>query len=401
VHARKGADDARQRWAAPLSRSTQACPRSHQYWSRRRAALPSALLLVDVSGRLALDLRDDRNQAKGIAAVGSAVVRGDVAVSTPRRACCDDDDVDRQRHLERVARALGVEGGVFARLAELQSADLRAVLLDVAARRAAERRPADVLAQYERDRTLRPSTLAPAVYRAFESRAMEALPPGFIELSLAPHAPLGTSSVLGRLSQDRVLTTITDSEVLSDSTNVLALECALRRRDTISRRATETRLAAAHRLVRPRDQAHFGLIGLCTAGRDRGSFALQLNALREHLDWHLGVISREAPFLDLEVLITDLSGGLHRSALDQRLLQPLHAAWPAARVRFHDDRQAGRAYYTTACFGVHALHPDGSRSNLSDGGFVDWTAQLLADSKERLLISGLGSERLVHLRAAQ
>ena len=155
--------------------------------------------------------------------------------STPRRlavsggAGCDDDEVDRQRHLQRVARSLGVDEDVFARL---------------------------------------------AAYRALEARAMEALPPGFTELSLAPHAPLGTSSVLGRLSQDRALTTIADSEVLSDSTNVLALECALRRRNTASRRATQTRLAAAQRLLRPREGAHFGLIGLCTAGRDRGSFAM-------------------------------------------------------------------------------------------------------------------------------
>ncbi len=31
----QGADDPRQHWAAPLGRSTQAWPRSHQYWSRR------------------------------------------------------------------------------------------------------------------------------------------------------------------------------------------------------------------------------------------------------------------------------------------------------------------------------------------------------------------------------
>jgi hypothetical protein len=309
--------------------------------------------------------------------------------------------VDRQRHLERVARSLGVDAGAFARLAALQSADVRAVLLDMAARRASGRRPADVLRQYERDPTLRPSPITPAVYRAFESRAMAALPPGFIELSLAPHAPLGTSSVLGRLSQDRVLTTITDSEVLSDTTNVLALEAGLRRRNAASRRAIETRLAATHRVLRPRDRAHFGLIALCTASRDRGSFAMQLTAFREHLDWHLRVISSEAPSLELEVLITDLSDGLHRSILEHELLQPLDAAWPAARVAFYDDREAGRAYYTTACFAVRAVHLGGSRSNLSDGGFVDWTARLLADSKERLLISGLGSERLVDLRSDQ
>jgi hypothetical protein len=113
-------------------------------------------------------------------------------------------EVDQRGQLERVARSLGIERGVFASLAEVQSADLRAVL--------------------------RPSPLGPAVLRAFETRAMDALPSGFVELTLGPHAPLGTSSVLAGFSQDRVLTTAGDSEVVSDSTNVLALECALRRR---------------------------------------------------------------------------------------------------------------------------------------------------------------------------
>jgi hypothetical protein len=315
-----------------------------------------------------------------------------------RRAGCEDPGVDEEGQLGRVARSLGVERGVFASLAEVQSADLRAVLLDVAARRASGRRPADVLQQYERDRTLRPSPVGPAVLRAFEARAMDALSSGFEELTLAPHAPLGTSSVLAGFSQDRVLTTAADSEVVSDSTNVLALECALRRRAPDSRRTGDTRLAAAHRLLRPREANHFALIGLCTAGRDRGALAMQVDALREHLEWHLQVISREVPSLDLEVRITDLSGGRHRAVLDEQLLEPLDAAWPVLRVGFDDNRQAGRSYYTDVCFAIDAVPSDGSRSNLSDGGLVDWTAQLLADAKERLLISGLGSERVLHLR---
>jgi hypothetical protein len=76
----------------------------------------------------------------------------------------------------------------------------------------------------------------------------------------------------------------------------------------------------------------------------------------------------------------------------------MDAAWPLLRVGFDDDRHAGRAYYKDVCFGVDSVHSDGSRSNLSDGGLVDWTARLLADAKERLLISGLGSERVLHLR---
>ena len=34
---------------------------------------------------------------------------------------------------------------------------------------------------------------------------------------------------------------------------------------------------------------------------------------------------------------------------------------------------------------------------MADGGFVDWTAALLANRKERLLISGYGVDRLAGL----
>ena len=304
-------------------------------------------------------------------------------------------------HLGRIARTLGTDGDLFARLAALQAADLRATLLDVAGRRAARLRPADVLKRYETVRTVQPSSADPAAQRRFECSAMGLLPDGFVELQLAPHAPLGTSSVLGDFSQDRVLTTIADTEVVSDSTNVLALECARRRRDSRARREDQpTRLAAVHQVLRPRDGAHFRLVGLCTADRERGSFTMQTKALHEHLQWHVDAITRHAPQLTLTVLVTELAGGARRAIVDEELLQPLRAVWPTVDVAFDDERRAGRNYYSDVCFAVDAVMSDGSRANLSDGGFTDWTARLLADGKERLLISGLGSERLLAVAAA-
>ena len=301
-------------------------------------------------------------------------------------------------HLGRVRREIGADANLFSRLAALQAADLRAVLLDVAARRAASLCPADVLRHYQATAMLQPSSLDAAAQRRFEASAMEMLPEGFVELRLAPHAPLGASSVLGCVSQDRVLTTISDTEVVSDSTNVLALECARRRRTPRSRRdGQSTRLAACLQVLRPREGAHFGLVALCSAGRDRGSYDMQIDALREQLQWHLRVITEHAPGLAVEVLVTDLSAGALSATLDERLLRPMQADWPVVNAAFDDDRCAGRNYYTEVCFAVNALHADGSRSNVSDGGFTDWTARLLADAKERLLISGLGSERLLSL----
>ena len=41
----------------------------------------------------------------------------------------------------------------------------------------------------------------------------------------------------------------------------------------------------------------------------------------------------------------------------------------------------------------------GTWEEIGDGGFTDWTAQLLADGKERLLITGYGTDRLASLQA--
>jgi hypothetical protein len=308
--------------------------------------------------------------------------------------------VEGGSQLARIARVLGTDTDLFSRLAALQSADVRAVLLDLAARRAASLTPSDVSRRYEVQPLCQPAPVDAASHRRFANWAMGLLPPGFVELELAPLAPLGTSAVLGGFSQDRVMTTNADSEVVSDSTNVLALECARRRRALATRRErSPTRLAASHRMLRPREGAHFGLLALCTAGRDRGSFSVQLDALCEQLDWHLRVITGHAPHLQLEVLLTDLSGGPRRPVLLDRLLGPMQEAWPALDWSFDDERQAGRGYYLEACFAINAVRPDDSRVNLSDGGLTDWTTRLLMDSKEWLLISGLGGERLTNIAA--
>ena len=53
---------------------------------------------------------------------------------------------------------------------------------------------------------------------------MSLLPPEYEPVELSPLAPLGTSSVVGTVHQNKVVSTSRNSEVLSDPTNVLALE---------------------------------------------------------------------------------------------------------------------------------------------------------------------------------
>ena len=45
-------------------------------------------------------------------------------------------------------------------------------------------------------------------------------------------------------------------------------------------------------------------------------------------------------------------------------------------------------------FHIRATATSGQQFELVDGGSVDWTQEFLSNAKERLVISGIGSERL-------
>ncbi len=277
------------------------------------------------------------------------------------------------RIVERIEREAGLPG-VVERLAGLTATDLRSLLLAVAGRRAGSVSPADVLRQYREDRFVRPAAVDHVRLREVERLAAESLPDGFELLELSPVAPFGVVTTLGGLSQNLTVSTVRGSEVVSDSTNVLALECALRRQSG----APVVRLAAFHRMLRgqayddPSSAAHFALLGLASAGRGP---EFELAALREHLAFYARLLAALA--IDAEVSLTPL----------EERFRPVVEQIPDARL--DDERTSGRGYYTGASFSIDA---DGM--NVVDGGFVDWTQRLLSNRKERLLISGVGTERL-------
>ena len=75
---------------------------------------------------------------------------------------------------------------------------------------------------------------------------------------------------------------------------------------------------------------------------------------------------------------------------ESRRRRPRHSRRSRAEIITDRDRAGGRGYYRDLCFKVNAL-VDGASTEIGDGGFTDWTAQLLANAKERLLIAGYGT----------
>jgi hypothetical protein len=312
--------------------------------------------------------------------------------------------------IDRIRREhVGTE--LFEALTErLNPSDLQSLLLEVYRTRAAQQTPAGLLAQYERNRFVRPSAVGPRLLLEFDCLAFALAAPLFSPVELAPVSPLGTTSAVASVDQNSTIATIRNSELVSDSTNVLALECALRRRALLQAPAqirTRVRLCASHRLLRaqhydrPGALAHFRLFALCTAGRDQGSYGFEVEALVEQLSFYLrllmALIERGYAIHGLRVGLTDFAGGRHQDALQERVIVPLAAQFPNIPVEFYSDRATGRDYYDAVCFYIYIKDETGAEHVLADGGFTSWTQQLLNNKKERLLISGIGTERVCSL----
>ena len=149
---------------------------------------------------------------------------------------------------------------------------------------------------------------------AVEARLWQLLPAEFAGIDLSPVTPLGTCSAIAPVSQNRVVATVRNTEVVSDSTNVLAVEAAAQRR----RQARNDRidLAACHRQLRaqvfgPGAAAHFRLFALVSSARDRGSGRTEASMLTRHLAYWLDV---------LEALLPDQQPQIELSVFDSRVI---------------------------------------------------------------------------------
>jgi hypothetical protein len=291
---------------------------------------------------------------------------------------------------ERSWATAGLDPAAVAALAEgLPASEVWSLLIDVLARRAARRTPADVLRQWERDGFTRPSYIDQRTALALDGHLLAAAA-AFEAIELSPLAPLGVCSAVGLASQNKVVSALRGTEVVSDPTNVLALECARRLREDTGR---EVRLATCHHCVRaqavPKVRGftqHFRIFCLATAGRERKDHAFVVSALAEHAATHLAAFDRleqhgyAFPGRRIKVLASPA-----RAPLGDRL---------AAAVRGVDvlREPLTHAYYDGLRFMISARSPEGDDIPLVDGGAFDWIGKLTSNRRLVLVASGMGSQ---------
>ncbi len=267
------------------------------------------------------------------------------------------------------------------------------VLLGVLEARAAGRTASDVLEQWGKDRFVQPCYVDQRSLHEVDGHLLAAAA-GFEAVELSPLAPLGVCSSVALASQNKIVSTARGTEVVSDPTNVLALECARRLKENSE---LPVRLASSHRCVRaqaiPKQQgfaAHFRMFCLASAGHERENREFLSSALAEHINAHLTALERLARHgyrtRDCNVRLLATEGNVQ---LAQRIATNVNAP-----VR---HQVLNHPYYDGVRFMIDGKMDQGSEIPLSDGGAFDWLHKLCSNNKLTFVASGMGSQLIASL----
>jgi hypothetical protein len=281
------------------------------------------------------------------------------------------------------------ERAVQALARELSASELWSFLLWVAEQRSLARSTAALQQQWQQDRFVSPSTVDQRTFIELDNELLQAAR-GFESIELSPLAPLGTCSQVALTTQNRIVSTVRGTEVVSDPTNVLALESARRLRENPNQ---VVKLATSHRCVRsqpypdrPGFAAHFRMFCLTTAGHETKDQQFTVDALIEHIRTHLDGLTRleQRSYAFAERTITLLATP-ERAHLADRI----QAAFSDLPVR---RQPLEHGYYHGLRFMIQAANSDGDSIPLIDGGAFDWVGKLASNSKLAFAASAIGTQ---------
>ncbi|RCR68442.1 hypothetical protein [Larkinella punicea] len=286
---------------------------------------------------------------------------------------------------------------------ELTPSELNSLLLEVFNRQTGRLTPAELLQHYQKNRFVKPADTDFLALRELETKLLQLFETfQFKPIELSPVAPLGSCSVVATADQQKILSALRGTEVLADATNALALHVSDLKKSGQWKPVFATdqlRFSTIQRHVRTPKVAiaghtqHFKIGCLVSSGRDTGSFQFERESLAEHLAVVTAVL-RDALRMDT------LRFKLIQRSDDGRLLEQvkdhLLQLRPDLVIETETTPDRENRYYKGLQYKV-LVTVRGQDYEIGDGGFVDWTQQLLQNKKERFLITGLGVELLFRL----
>jgi hypothetical protein len=287
-----------------------------------------------------------------------------------------------------------------AQLSQLPGSAFNSLLLEVFDKRVGNITPARLLQQYRGNRFVKPADTDMAAMLRQTLQVLELLQQHrFRPVELSPVAPLGSCAVVGTVSQQKIISAIRGTEIMADATNALALYIADLRQKNNYKPEVQLRYCTVHQHVRTQEMKgagftpHFKVGCLVSAGRDTGNYHFERLSLQEHLLALCNLL--EKVFGTATSYIKLQQRGGYPDVLTGRVCQHLQENLNGVPVKV-DESPGANNYYKGIQFKLVITIND-QEIEIADGGFVDWTQQLLENRKERMLISGFGLSLLHRL----
>ncbi len=282
----------------------------------------------------------------------------------------------------------------------LSGSELNSLLLEVFDKKTKNIRPAVLLRKYQANRFVQPAGTDMIRSLSLEIRTLEFLRDRcFQPVELSPAAPLGSCSIVGTVSQDKIVSATRDTEFLADATNSLALHIAAIKKSSKDRAKEQVlRFCTVHRHLRtpkPKEQwhtQHFKIGCLVTAGRDSGNYRFESTGLSEQVSALDGLLREVFQIKRTWVRLQRREGYPDSARLLRAVAEQLKKDQRAIDIVI-DETPENNNYYKGIQFKM-IVEINGQEREIADGGLVDWTQQLLGNHKERMLIAGFGLQML-------
>jgi hypothetical protein len=297
---------------------------------------------------------------------------------------------------KRLLKKIGDEQ-LLEKLQQLPATELQSLMLEIFRQAATDITPQQLLKAYETNRFVAPSAVDPIRFYEMELEMLKmARSNSFEPQELSPLAPLGNCSAIGLADQNKIVSAARGTEVVADATNLMALECAVRRKRSKFDDA-HINLCSIHRHVRAQaieggkgHTPHFKIFTAITSGRDSGSLGFEKTALLRHISLYRKF------FIDHHKLAGKFIIKGIEPAISFRLFEFIKQQQPDIDLTFTEVPKDEHRYYqhTRLTFDINYK---GQPFNIGDGGFVDWGAKLTSNGKERMFTSGVAVELLIKL----
>lgn len=302
--------------------------------------------------------------------------------------------------IKKIEEKTGISNIVELLSSTLSGSELNSLLLEVFNQNLETTSPALLLKQYRANEYVQPAETDMIGLLTSELLVLEFLQKRqFQPIELSPAAQLGSCSVLASVDQKKIISAIRNTEILADATNAMALHIASLKK---SRNNQETsQFCTVHRHVRCQPfktkgfSRHFKIGCLVSAGRDKGSFQFETINLMLHLQTLHDLFSDLYDAKKIRVQLLKRQG-----CRDTDLLFVTLTAFLKNNLSMQiiwDEFPVENNYYKGVQYKM-IIELAGQDFEIADGGFVDWTQQLLQNKKDRLLITGFGFELLYKIQ---